>query len=224
MTFLAFDTDASKRPICGLVDNIGHLFYVPPPYFSISVLPNTLLIKQGEEKTIELRANSNSLVEPFLSISKLKGTGTLEISVSPNATYIPAGGMATSLVKVKDNDDTESGPHNIGIYSNISFPITFDATALLVAGKLSILQALVSTSQQRLVPPHISDLDSVTIKIQSPSQGQNASIVDTYNVSSYIHYSGRRLRCFSYKIGQRCTLPRLTIHCRYYSNINGGVS
>jgi hypothetical protein len=62
---------------------------------------------------------------------------------------------------------------------------------------------------------HLEDLRSGTYEDESYKFLQNFT---------YIHYSGRRLRCFSYKIGQRCTLPRLTIHCRYYSNINGGVS
>ena len=187
MTFLAFDTDVSKRPICGLVDNMGHLVYVPPPDFSISVFPNPLLIKQGEEKTIELRANSDSLVKPLLSFSKPKETENLEISISPNITYIPAGGLATSLVKVKADDDAEPGPYNIGIYSNISFPITLDATALLGAGKLSILQRLVSASQQPLIPSNILELDSeTTIKTQSLNQSLNASILDNNNASSVI--------------------------------------
>jgi hypothetical protein len=130
LSFYAFDTAIQERPACGLVDVIGHVFYVPPPDFSISVFPNPLQIRPGEERTIELRTNSSTIVNPLLSIPQVDKSHGLEISINPNRTFIPPGGMATSLVKVKANDSAEIGPHTIGIYPHISFPITFNAAAV----------------------------------------------------------------------------------------------
>ena len=73
---------------------------------------------------------SSTIISPLLSISKVNASRGIEISVNPNRTFIPPGGIATSLIKVKANQSADLGPHTIGINSHISFPITFDATAL----------------------------------------------------------------------------------------------
>jgi hypothetical protein len=131
LSFYAFDTTMRQRHLCGLIDVIGHVFYAPPPDFSMSVFPNPLQIRHGEEKTIEFRTNSNTIVNPLLNISQIDEPQGMEISINPYRTFIPPGGIATSLIKVKANDRAVIGPHTIGIYPHISFPITFDATALL---------------------------------------------------------------------------------------------
>lgn len=177
IAFLGFDTDTSKRPICGLVGNIGRQIYVPPPDFSISVSPNPLQIKQGEERTIELRANSSSLVKPLLSISKVNEPQGVDISISPSSAYIPAGGMATSLVKVKANDSAEPGPRNIEIHSNISFPVTFNAAELVGVRELGIRESTIQVARA---------LDSEASEIQGLDQSQNNSSTGSNNMSSII--------------------------------------
>jgi hypothetical protein len=130
VSFYSFDIALRERHLCGLVDVIGHVFYVPPPQFIISVFPNPVQIRQGEERIIELRTNSSTIVNPLVSISKVNASRGIEISVNPNRTFIPPGGIATSLIKVNANQSADLGPHTIGIHSHISFPITFDASVL----------------------------------------------------------------------------------------------
>jgi hypothetical protein len=175
VSFYAFDTVLQEGHFCGLVDVIGHVFYIPPPDFSISVSPSPVQIKHGEEKTIELRTNSSTIVNPLLSISKVNPPQGLEISVNPNRTFIPPVGIATSLIKVKANDNAELGPHTIAIYSNISFPITFNATALSTEfGR--------KAQQIQMLSPRVSDSKSNRSVTQNPDN----SALSTHNISSVI--------------------------------------
>jgi hypothetical protein len=57
-----------KGNACGLVDVLGNVGYIPPPKFSVSTFPSPLEIKQGEEKTIELRINSSTLARPVVDL------------------------------------------------------------------------------------------------------------------------------------------------------------
>jgi hypothetical protein len=165
ITFLAVGMDISTRPFCGLIDNISHLFYVPPLDFSLSAFPNTLQIKPGEERIIELRANSNNPVKPLLHINIIEPQG-LEISVSPNRTNNTAGGMTSSFVKVKAKDDTNPITNNIAISSNISFPIAFDTSEFVGEKESSIRGNKI---------PITEDLNRDEIKANGPNQSTSIS-------------------------------------------------
>jgi hypothetical protein len=133
VVFLALDAILQGGNSCGLVDVIGHQIYIPPPDFRISVVPNPTELTQGEERTLELRVNSSTLVKPLFSISKVNAPPGLEISINPNRTYIPPEGIATSFVKVKATDNVDLGPKTIALYPNVSFPVTIDVTSLVQA-------------------------------------------------------------------------------------------
>jgi len=131
--FGLFDGLMYRGNACGLVDITDTSFYVPPPKFRASVFPSPLEIRQGEEKTAELRLNSTSVVRPLVHFELGQIPKDIDISIKPNNTYATPAGITTSLVDVKASDKAHPGPYTIPINSTISFPVTIDVSSVIAS-------------------------------------------------------------------------------------------
>ena len=68
LIFQISDVAAATGNFCGLRDIISRPVYIPFPEFRISLFPNPLEITQGEEKDLELKITSHTLVNSTMSL------------------------------------------------------------------------------------------------------------------------------------------------------------
>jgi len=143
--FMMLDGILKDRNACGLIDIMPDTVYVPPPEFNISTFPNPLEIKQGEEKTIELKINSSTLVSPSVLLNTTQMPQGIQIQIEPHQTNVPSAGVATSHITVKASDKAAPGSYTLPIFSKISFPITINASSLAYSLSANINRTLSSS-------------------------------------------------------------------------------
>ena len=145
--FLVFDGIAKNRNFCGLVDVIPNTAYVPPPEFSIASLPDRVEIKQGEEKSIELKINSSTIVSPSVLLNTTtQAPQGMQIHIEPNQTNVPSAGVATSHIKIKVPDRAEPGSYTLPIISKISFPNTVNVSEIINSLSANITRSSLGAS------------------------------------------------------------------------------
>lgn len=128
---------------------------IPPTDITVSTRPNSMVLRQGEEKTLELHINSSTNLQPEIQFQEqlTQNTGDIELSIEPNRTVIPAYDSSVEL-RVKISDNAKSRLYKLPIVANITFPLerldteslSFDKTTYL---SLSVLPALT-------IPEHIN--------------------------------------------------------------------
>jgi len=129
MTFVITDfINAKDNPKRSLrVLDSSDTISVPPPDFALSTSPKSVELRQGEEKTIELKVQtiaSNNRIEPKLYLTNYQ-EDNVRITFSPNHTSIPVDGFTTSNLKIKALDNATPRDYTLPISANISFPSEF---------------------------------------------------------------------------------------------------
>ena len=111
---------------CIFADLADTVAYAPPPEFAALILPNPVIMRADEEKTITLTVNSSisvpsSLIANLsLNASAPKG---LELSVVPNEQPMNLPGITTSYVTARAQTNPPSGQsHVVSVMAEISFP------------------------------------------------------------------------------------------------------
>jgi hypothetical protein len=117
LIFVAQDTFVKDGIYCKLLD-ITDFFPVPAPKYNISVTQNSLFIKPGQEKTIELKIESEA---NFPSVSNLYWNQTkgLEMQITPSELSLPPKGITTSLIHIKALENATVAPYTLSISSSI---------------------------------------------------------------------------------------------------------
>jgi hypothetical protein len=98
---------------------------IPPPQFVVSTSPNSVSLRPGEKKTVEVQVNSSTAVfesHAIFSTNKMDG---LQTDFTPKESDIPQVGIATSHLNIKAAADSEPNPYTLLIFANISFPIQY---------------------------------------------------------------------------------------------------
>jgi hypothetical protein len=119
-------------PICSLVD-ITDAVHVPPPEFILSTIPNSVVLRPGEENKIELELKSNTTVNSNVMFSTEPIDG-LDSAIIPKEISVSPFGVATSTLYIKALGNAISQPHTLRINANITIPIK---VINLVNGKTS---------------------------------------------------------------------------------------
>jgi hypothetical protein len=118
--FAAADTFRKNNNVyCTFLDNTD-FFPVPPPQYNITTSQNSLFLKKGQEKTIELRMNSDANFNSYYYLSKNQIKG-LEVELSPTELSLPSNGITTSLVHIKALENATVGSYTLSITSKV-FP------------------------------------------------------------------------------------------------------
>lgn len=165
IVFALIDDVVYKGNMCGLLDITGTSFYVPPPVFRSSVYPAPIELRQGEEKTAELRLNSTSLVKPLVHFSLNDLPKDLVVSIKPNKTYATPAGITTSLIDVSASESARTGPYTIQINSTISYPVTIDVNSIVASEFSKVTQSSVNGTQSNVSPSTDIITDSISTKI-----------------------------------------------------------
>jgi hypothetical protein len=103
---------------------------IPPLELFVSTSPNSIELKKGEHKTIEVRVNTTQGYEPTVNlIAKSQSKNIVfdftqnDTSNIPNFTLrIPSYGVATIPLTITSSKDASIGPYTIFIFANSSFP------------------------------------------------------------------------------------------------------
>lgn len=177
--FALFDGIIYRGNVCGLLDITDTSFYVPPPIFRASVSPAPIELRQGEEKTAELRLNSSSLVKPLVHFTLTQLPKDIEVSIKPNKTYATPAGITTSLIDVKASDRARSGPYTIQINSTISFPVTIDVSSV-VAPEFAKVSRTANNARQSDISASSIVGDNISTKIIKSRPSYFTVIVTPY--------------------------------------------
>jgi len=112
----------SKRGASPLVTDFTKWINVPPQELQLATYPQSIELRQGESKTVELTINSTSGLEPDVSLySENQGTDPV-LYFSAKKLKIPSNGFASIPLTVSTSDNTDIGPHTIFIFANSSYP------------------------------------------------------------------------------------------------------
>jgi len=112
----------SKRGASPLVTDFTKWINVPPQELQLATYPQSIELRQGETKTVELTINSTSGLEPDVSLySENQGTDPV-LYFSAKKLKIPSNGFASIPLTVSTSDNTDIGPHTIFIFANSSYP------------------------------------------------------------------------------------------------------
>jgi hypothetical protein len=116
---------------CEIFDTTAY-FPVPPPEYNVTASQNSLFLKKGQEKTIELRMKSDANFNSFAHISNKPIKG-LEVDLKPAGLSLPPNGITTSLVRIKALENATIGSYTLSINSSVSpdEPLFMGSTELI---------------------------------------------------------------------------------------------
>jgi hypothetical protein len=121
LSFGVMDDYYGQDSSCSLIDITDHV-NVPPPQFNITTIPNSVVLRPGEEKDVELiikNINTNFASHAFLYSNSTK---EMNIKFIPDQVSIPPLGMTTSLLHIKSLSNTTIHPYTFPIIANMTFP------------------------------------------------------------------------------------------------------
>jgi hypothetical protein len=117
---ILFYAEYEKNDI--LVSDFSEWVYVPPPKIEINTDPQNIILRQGEEKNIELNLNSTFGLTPLVNVSFINGYKDLEFESVNNSIQLPYYGEISIPVKVKTLQNASISPHTIFVNVSSTFP------------------------------------------------------------------------------------------------------
>ena len=112
----------SKREASPLVTDFTKWINVPPQELQVATYPQSIELRQGETKTVELTINSTSGLEPDVILYSENQDTDPVLDFSAKKLKIPSNGFASIPLTVSTSDNTDIGPHTIFIFANSSYP------------------------------------------------------------------------------------------------------
>jgi len=105
-----------------LISDFSKWAYVPPPNIEINTNPQNIVLRQGEQKIIELNLNSTFGLEPLVNISFINRYRDLEIESEYNSIQLPYYGEMSIPVKITVSKNASLSPHTISLKTASTFP------------------------------------------------------------------------------------------------------
>jgi hypothetical protein len=158
--FYVTDYFVKNHRLCRLIDTTNWVI-VPPPEFSMSSSPNSVVLRPNDLKNIELQIKGNTDLESEAVLGAGNSSKDIEIDFIPNKISIPASGSGTATLQLKALDTAKPKPYTFPILANISFPTsitnrggeTFSnnrSMSLLESSNLTLTVLPAYTSEERL--------------------------------------------------------------------------
>ncbi len=161
LKFRAIYYAESKKEGGPLVTDFTKWINVPPPEIKLTTYPESVKLRQGETKTIELLINSSTGLQPEIKLSSKNERSGPVLDFNTNKLKLPSGGFASVPLTVKTSSDTEIAPYTVSIYANSTFP------------SLEFIKVNASSSQGLQFPIEIEAEDNIAessllIEIEEP--------------------------------------------------------
>lgn len=112
----------SKKEVGPLVTDFTKWINVPPPEIKLTTYPESVRLRQGETKTIELLINSTPGLQPEIILSSKNQSSGPVLDFNSKNLKIPSDGFASIPLTVKTSSDTGIAPYTIFISANSTFP------------------------------------------------------------------------------------------------------
>jgi hypothetical protein len=112
----------SQREGGPLITDFTKWINVPPPDIKLTTYPESVKMRPGENKTIELLINTSSSLEPEITLYSTYDTSRPILLFNTQNLTIPSNGFISIPVTIKTAIDTEVAPHTIPIYANATLP------------------------------------------------------------------------------------------------------
>jgi hypothetical protein len=91
---------------------------IPPPKFTISTEPKTVLIRPNEEKQVQLQINGTSTLASSISLKSLEEDKGIGLTLHPNKISVASSGFSQSLIKIKVEGNLPSQTYVIPLCIN----------------------------------------------------------------------------------------------------------
>jgi hypothetical protein len=103
---------------------------IPPLELSITTSPNSVDLRKGEKKTIEVKVSTTQGYEPTVNLIASTQSDDIILDLTQNdssaiSTFvlrIPSYGVATVPLTITSTEDASVGPYTLFIFANSSFP------------------------------------------------------------------------------------------------------
>ena len=113
-----------------LITDFTRLVAIPPLELSVSTSPNSVVLRKGEPKTIEVKVNTSQGYEPTINLDAKSQSEHLILDFTQNDTSpeskialrIPSYGIATVPLTISSKDNAPIGSYSMFIFANSSFP------------------------------------------------------------------------------------------------------
>jgi hypothetical protein len=135
---------------------------IPPLELVMSTSPNSLLLRPGEEKTIELKVNSTKGFEPTVVLSTANQSGNVKANITFDKLRIPTYGVATTPMTISVANNALIRPYTLFIFANSTFP-----PEELIKVKSSKTSASILPSSEE-ISDNIVTQSSMVITVQEP--------------------------------------------------------
>ena len=112
----------SKREASPLITDFTKWINVPPQELQVATYPQSIELRQGETKTVELTINSTSGLEPDVILYSENQDTDPVLDFSAKKLKIPSNGFASIPLTVSTSGNTKIAPHTIFIFANSSYP------------------------------------------------------------------------------------------------------
>ena len=112
----------SKKDSGPLITDFTKWISVPPPEIKLATNPESVKLRQGEAKTIELLINSSSYSQPEITIYSKNESSRPMLDFETKNITIPSNGFASVPVTINTSNDTGVAPYTVSIYANSTFP------------------------------------------------------------------------------------------------------
>jgi hypothetical protein len=112
----------SKREASPLLTDFTKWINVPPQELQVATYPQSIELRQGETKTVELTINSTSGLEPDVILYSENQHTDPVLDFSAKKLKIPSNGFASIPLTVSTSGNTKIAPHTIFIFANSSYP------------------------------------------------------------------------------------------------------
>ena len=116
---IAFYAESEKDGI--ITTDFSNWINIPPPKLDITTSPNPIVLRQGDQKTIEVRLNTTQGFEPFVHLS-VKSVPGLSTTFRYTAIQIPSEGFASVPLILTASKNISVSPFTLLLSADSSFP------------------------------------------------------------------------------------------------------
>lgn len=104
------------------LNDVSALVNIPPPEFFIATLPESIILKQGEEKRIQVQVKSTTGFQPQVTFATLT-LNDMMLNFTSNELLVPSFGVASMPVDIKASENAIPGTRMLVIKANATFPL-----------------------------------------------------------------------------------------------------
>jgi hypothetical protein len=115
-----FYAESSKRDNSSRTD-FSKWVAIPPPQLEISTLPNSLVLRQGEETTIDVQIKATQGFEPKVHFYNTNQSG-IQSNLKFDNVRIPSYGIATTRLTIGASKNASVSQYTYVIFANATFP------------------------------------------------------------------------------------------------------